>query len=915
MRRNVAKKKTTRKKNTSKKNTNTKNTKTSTRSTRKTKAEIEKDEEVTDWIAIVVLVAIAFVAVEGFGLIGELLNDGLKVLFGDVYLLMIGVVIAQLVIMIVNRRSGNIVTKNPLAIVFIMMAILMIASYRATDHGMKGLDIVSTYAKAVPSFFTTEATIEAGGGILGALMLSLTTMAFDYAGSVVVIVVLIIVSLLLLINLDVYKQAARSVWEFFRTPDEDDDEEEYEEEDYYEEEPLKEKQVYHPAPSITKIPEIDVPEIQETTSTNTVHMINLYDTPVEAEPVEELPVDEPVKRAAIDIRVDEEEVESDELVLPQDEKIIEEAKEEPVSKTIFMNVDELIDNIHNPVKAENEDIIANSIDRVEQSTVAAPLPTAPQPVVTPIPEEVTPIIQQTEKPYISPYEQPNAPEQMENTVPNYKNTTVVVPETPIGTRRNKPYVLPKYSLLDPVPPQTKDDVNVKAAQEKGQLLIDVLRNFDIEAELLDIHIGPAVTKFEIRPSATTKVSRILNLTDDIKMQMAVRDIRIEAPIPGRNAVGVEVPNIKATPVKMREIIGNISEKDKEDPLTFLLGKDLLGNVVSCRMDKMPHLLIAGATGSGKSVCMNTIITSFLMRTKPDEVKLLLVDPKKVEFTPYQKIPHLIGPVINDPMQASNALKVIVKIMDERYNTFAKMGVRNIQGYNAKIEAGYVPEDGSPIPSKMYYIVVIVDEMADLMAVAGKEVETSIQRITQLARAAGIHLIIATQRPSVDVITGIIKANVPSRIAFAVSSAIDSKTILDHSGAERLLGNGDMLYMPMGTSNATRVQGVFVTDDEVQRITDYVSAQAVPMYDDAFIRLDAIDSDDEHAVTGADADPLFEEVKEYVIDVQKASTSLLQRRFGIGYNRAARMIDILEQNGVIGPQQGSKPRDVYMKKEE
>ena len=573
---------------------------------------------------------------------------------------------------------------------------------------------------------------------------------------------------------------------------------------------------------------------------------------------------------------------------PQDHP---EPEEEDTARSIFMTVDELVDHQEQPEEHRSEEQI-------------------PEPEPEPVMEEPE------EEPQIEPESSEADVPESSPAVRHPEDPDVQVPETPEGSKPKKPYRLPKPSLLDPIPPRPKDDPNVEAAREKGELLIQVLRNFDIEARLMDTHIGPAVTKFEIRPDANVKVSRILNLTEDLKMQLAVRDIRIEAPIPGHNAVGVEIPNVTATPVKMKELIAKIPEKEQSQPLVFILGKDLLGSCVTCRLDKMPHLLIAGATGSGKSVCMNAIITSFLLRTKPDEVKLLLVDPKKVEFTPYQKVPHLIGPVINDPMKANNALKVIVKIMDERYDMFSKAGVRNIQGFNAMVENSPAPEDGSPKPKKLPYIVVIIDEMADLMAVAGKEVETSIQRITQLARAAGIHLIIATQRPSTDVITGIIKANIPSRIAFAVSSGIDSRTILDHVGAERLLGNGDMLYMPIGAANATRVQGVFVTDEEVRRITEYVSSEAVPMYDDAFVLLDQIDGEGESFLgkPGEEADPLYEEVKDYVIDVQKASTSLLQRRFGIGYNRAARMIDLLEQKGIIGPAQGSKPREVFIRKD-
>lgn len=486
-----------------------------------------------------------------------------------------------------------------------------------------------------------------------------------------------------------------------------------------------------------------------------------------------------------------------------------------------------------------------------------------------------------------------------------KNTSVK------NNAKAAPYMPAPLSLLDPLSSIKKSTKNQISAKEKGERLIEILENFGINAKLIATHIGPSVTKFEVRPDANVKVSKIQSLSDNIKMELAARDIRIEAPIPGKNAVGIEIPNVESTMVKMKELMMGIPKEQEDKPLLFALGKDLMGKNVYCQLDKMPHLLIAGQTGSGKSVCMNTIITSFLLRCSCDDVKLLLIDPKKVEFTPYHKIPHLLGPVISDPTKANNALKIVVNIMDERYDLFSQVGVRNISVYNQKVKSKNDKENGlKPLP----YIVVIIDELADLMAVAGKEVELSIQRITQLARAAGIHLIVATQRPSTDVITGIIKANIPSRIAFNVSSSIDSRTIIDQSGAERLLGNGDMLYYPTGEPSPIRLQGVYVTDEEVNRICEYVNAQRTPIYDDAFIRLEGVDNNENTAVMSACDDPLYEEIKDYVVEVQKASASLLQRRFGIGYNRAARMIDVLEDKGIIGPQQGSKPREVYLKKE-
>lgn len=468
------------------------------------------------------------------------------------------------------------------------------------------------------------------------------------------------------------------------------------------------------------------------------------------------------------------------------------------------------------------------------------------------------------------------------------------------------YRLPGIQLLNVASRGSGSTANKKAAVENGQKLLRILEEFGVKATLVDTHIGPSVTKFELKPDLGVKVSKISNLQNDIKLALAAKDIRIEAPIPSKSAVGIEIPNIDKTVVGLREILRNVPAKYEDSKLLFALGKDLLGQPVYGELNKMPHLLIAGATGSGKSVCVNSIIVSILMRAKPDEVKLLLIDPKKVEFTAYQNVPHLIGPIVNDGDAANAALKVIVEEMDKRYDLFSKAGVRNLAGYNEKVEK--YPEEGR---TKLPWIVVIIDELADLMLVAAKEVEASIQRITQLARAAGIHLVVATQRPSVDVITGVIKSNIPSRIAFAVSSGVDSKTILDQYGAEKLLGMGDMLYIPVGEQSPIRVQGVYVSDEEVNRVTEFASKQGHPKFDDAFIRLQLV----ENTVGAAgfeNNDVLYEEAKQFVIQSQKASTSLIQRKFSIGYQRAARLIDMMEENGIVGPQRGSKPREVYIK---
>lgn len=487
--------------------------------------------------------------------------------------------------------------------------------------------------------------------------------------------------------------------------------------------------------------------------------------------------------------------------------------------------------------------------------------------------------------------------------------------------KNKVYHLPPMSLLTNIASSKASNINKNSAEVKGQKLIEILSNFGIQARLTNTFIGPSVTKFEIVPDENIKVNKISGISDNIKMGLAAKDIRIEAPIPGRSAVGVEIPNAENVMVRMSELTKSEKFKDKSKQLLFTLGKDLMGEPVYCELNKMPHLLVAGATGSGKSVCMNTIIISYLLRSDPKDLKIVLIDPKKVEFTPYHDIPHLLWPVITDSDMASMMLKKAVVIMEERYDAFADAGVRDIKSFNdLVIKHNASVGDSESKMEKMPYIVIIIDELADLMMTAKKEVEASIQRLTQLSRACGIHMIVATQRPSTDVITGLIKSNIPSRISFAVSSSIDSRTILDQTGAEKLLGHGDMLYLPQGESGPIRVQGCFVTDDEIKRITDYCKKQADPDYDDTYFEIKRNLEGESFSYSSESNNPrekdaLYDEVVEYVTHAQKASTSLLQRRFGIGYNRSARIIDELEKNGIIGPSNGSKPREVYKKKDE
>ena len=475
------------------------------------------------------------------------------------------------------------------------------------------------------------------------------------------------------------------------------------------------------------------------------------------------------------------------------------------------------------------------------------------------------------------------------------------------------YRLPKFSeIFDPLKPKKTN--NTSFTQSNKEILERVLKDFGIAAKVVEIHIGPAVTEYELTVPPATKVSRILNIDKESALALAAKDVIIQAPIPGKSTIGIEIPNPTISSVTLREVLESPQNLKSDAKICAALGKDIMGTPKVFDLTKMPHLLVAGSTGSGKSVCINGIIASILMRYKPTEVKLVLVDPKKVELTNYNGIPHLLCPVVSDPKKASLTLQRVVTEMDNRFQTFSDKEVKNITGYNDMIEKYNKKHPESP-QSKMPYIVVIIDELADLMLVASKEVEDSITRITQLARAAGIHLIVATQRPSTDVITGLIKNNIPSRIAFAVASQIDSRTILDQRGAERLLGKGDMLYFPMGESSPTRVQGCFVNDNEIKRLIDYCKNQATAKYDSAFESVSQnTSSGSGNSAVGGDDDDAYNDVVEFAIQTGKISASLIQRRFRFGYNRAARMMDLLEARGIVGPQNGSKPREVLVKLE-
>lgn len=473
-----------------------------------------------------------------------------------------------------------------------------------------------------------------------------------------------------------------------------------------------------------------------------------------------------------------------------------------------------------------------------------------------------------------------------------------------GQDDDEDYQLPPTTLLTEVAPtdQTKD---LEAIKENTSTLQDTLQSFGVEATVENVSLGPSVTKYELRPAVGVKVAKITHLADDLALALAAKDIRIEAPIPGKSLVGIEVPNQKIVTVGFR----SLEEATPNDgrPLAVPLGRTVSGDVMVADLTKMPHLLIAGATGSGKSVAINVILTSILFKAKPSQVKMLLIDPKKVELSVYNGIPHLLSPVVSDPKKAARALAKVVAEMERRYELFAAFGIRNLAGYNQRVTKEE-DDEHHPLP----LILVVVDELADLMMTVSHDVEDAIVRIAQMGRAAGIHMIIATQRPSVDVITGLIKANVPSRIAFAVSSGVDSRTILDANGAERLLGRGDMLFQPIDKNKPIRVQGAFISDQDVEAVVNFIKEERPAEYDEAMVVSDA---EMEAAQEAEDTDPLFDEALDFVTDQQRASTSMIQRRFRIGYNRAARILDEMEQRGYVSPANGAKPREVYRQPEE
>ena len=630
-------------------------------------------------------------------------------------------------------------------------------------------------------------------------------------------------------------------------------------------------------------------------------------------PAKEEPAPVKKRKVSIDIPIDDEPV-----TAPVKKKSASAKKDISVSPDVLRSKKKLLESAG--VEAPKTEPAAAV---VEAAPAAAE---ADQPMIDDIINRVAKLQQQkAEEAAAKVQNEPSAqPEQETSTSEDAAADETFVPKEPAV--QPPEYQLPPVSLLREAA-GVSGDVSADELRQNAQLLVDTLQSFGVQTRIIDISRGPAVTRYELQPSAGVKISKITSLADDIALNLASSGVRIEAPIPNKAAVGIEVPNRSVTPVTLREVVDSEEFNSAKSKVTVALGRDISGKLCFANIEKMPHLMIAGATGSGKSVCINTIIMSILFKAKPDEVKLLLIDPKEVELSVYNGLPHLVTPVVTAPKKAAGALGWAVSEMDTRYKLFAAHNVREINSFNRMVEnRKNKPEsvdENQPQLEKMPHYIIIVDELADLMMTAPSDVEDYICRLAQKARAAGIHLIIATQRPSVDVITGVIKANIPSRIAFAVSSQIDSRTILDSAGAEKLLGMGDMLFSPVGSSKPTRIQGCYVSDDEIERVISFIKSAGVTSYDQQII-----EEIDKHIPTGKSGsgssaaaaggedagDEMINPAIECVIEAGIASTSLLQRKLKLGYARAARIIDELEARGIVGPFEGSKPRQVLISKE-
>lgn len=876
---------------------------------RNTKKQQEREAEFTREVILWIVVAVSlllFISNFGFGgTIGGTVSRFFFGLFGIISYIFPIVLLVGTFFAVSNQ--GNRVAAVKLVAVILFVAFLCMFFELISD---------GTDAKSAMDAYRYSFDAKSGGGLIGGGLSHMLCSGFGVIGAYVIDVIVLIISLVLITERSAFRgmqKGGRRVYESAKISNERHRERvemRREEREQREQQRRMDRKVEGVAIDTKLIPDtpqkrsqdiseilpedmIDLPEIKEEKHVTLTAGSTISNTTPSAFSDEALDAMGQALTAKTELFAAEEEQVSFPIQM-----------EEPkASRTVAEEAPFVIPGRPDPAMAFGMEQGAEEIPYEEETDTiplfGADLESEPLPEETA--EDVLPVQHET---VVQTKDMDNIPEEMD--------VEIVPPE--------KEYVFPPVTLLKQA--ENKQGDTRKQLQETAMKLQQTLKNFGVNVTITNISCGPAVTRYELQPEMGVKVSKIVNLADDIKLNLAAADIRIEAPIPGKAAIGIEVPNKENVMVSFRELVESEEFQNHPSKISFCVGKDIGGKVSVADIEKMPHLLIAGATGSGKSVCINTIIMSILYKADPKDVKLLMVDPKVVELSVYNGIPHLLIPVVTDPKKAAGALNWAVAEMTDRYNKFAEAHVRNLKGYNAKIDS--LPDvEGEPKPEKMPQIVIIVDELADLMMVASNDVEGAICRLAQLARAAGIHLIIATQRPSVNVITGLIKANMPSRIAFAVTSGIDSRTILDMNGAEKLLGKGDMLFYPQGIPKPVRVQGAFVSDKEVSDVVNYIKEENGQVSYNAAVEehMNNAESEnmpvsiDSNSGTGDGRDAYFADAAKLLIEKEKGSIGMLQRYFKVGFNRAARIMDQLEEAGIVGPEEGTKPRRVLMTQEQ
>lgn len=855
------------------------------------------DEIILLLIIVVSIIVFISMLTDKMGIIGGLISAFFKGILGFGGLLLPVFVIAYCIWMLASEEKKYPLVRGMGAGLFL----LTVASAAQLINPVESAEGLGFFRRC--GVLYAEGAFS-NGGLLGGLIGGGLYQALDFLGSAIILIALLIISVVMATgksffhaigDANAHRKARRKV----KNEKIKNKAERIRQQELIEEERLAKKAEQRRKNMSKADFNIELQEEEKKTETPYVEATVFRKKPMILEPKKREPIfdyvkeqaqKEAVQTAEAGLHIVKDAVETEEMELPDEPTAYSMDSMEPADG------DAVLEEIF--AEREEEPILAEEPEEKDDIPIIDILPEEDEPEEEPL--EETPVTE--EEAVAEPESEPVAetPKKQAEDVPE-----VEIPKEP--AEEEKPYLYPPIDLLGK-DPQTGSGKNRSEMIENARKLETTLKSFGVEAKVVQISKGPTVTRYELSPSQGVKVSKIVNLADDIALNLAASGIRIEAPIPGKAAVGIEVPNRETQSVYMRTLLESDAFKNHPSKLAFALGQDIAGNPVVTDIAKMPHLLIAGATGSGKSVCINTLITSILYKADPKEVKLLLVDPKVVELSVYNGIPHLLIPVVTDPKKASSALNWAVREMLQRYNDFAAHGVRDIKGFNKMME-----EKGEE-KAKMPQIVIIIDELADLMMAAPGEVEEAICRLAQMARAAGMHLIIATQRPSVDVITGVIKANIPSRLAFAVSSGIDSRTILDMVGAEKLLGKGDMLFYPSGQSKPARLQGAFVTDQEVEAIVDFLKKSSKPYYTQETI--DQITSTAKAGGGAAeDEDEFFGPAVDLILEKEKASVSMLQRQFRIGYNRAARLMDDLERQGIVGPEEGSKPRKVLITKSE